>query len=420
MNSVPRIVIIGAGQAGLCATERLRELGFDGETVVVGAEPTIQVYRPALSKQYLTGELGDQSIATRPPESLDTAWRLNTSVSQLDPKRRIVHLPGGEELGYDGLIIATGVEPRRLPGGLNGHPRVTVVRTSADARRLRRIVTGAREPVAVLGSGFIGCEVAASLRHLGREPVIIGRSPLLMHSLLDPDLAGRLTELHRRNQVRLELGVTVERWAPRTDGVSLLLSNGKTVNASGVVVAVGSIPAVSWLRDSGAQLDDGVLCKSTCHVVGLEDVVAAGDVARWPNLRFDTEPRRVEHWTNAIEMGRAAAESLLSGGEATPYVPVPRFWSEQYGLRIQAAGMPALATEHVSLDGQSSPDRRSLTGCLKDGELIAVVGFDRSAAVLDYWDQFAAMRPNQRRIPTQSRRMEPVAMRSKLAGLEGQ
>jgi NADPH-dependent 2,4-dienoyl-CoA reductase/sulfur reductase-like enzyme len=213
---------------------------------------------------------------------------------------------------------------------------------------------------------------------------VVGTASALMNNLLDDDLARRLTDLHRRNKVRLELGAKVESWVGNSHRIELLLSNGRSLASAAVVIAIGSVPAVSWLRDSGARLDNGVVCEPTLHVEGLEDVVAAGDVASWPNLRFSRQPRRVEHWTNAIEMGRAAAESLLGGREsAQPFMPIPRFWSEQHGLRIQAAGMPALGTEHISLDSTST-SQRSLTGYHRDGRLLGVVGFDRSTAVLNF------------------------------------
>lgn len=384
MNELPRIVIVGAGLAGMCAAERLRELGFDGEVVIVGSESTMPVYRPALTKQFLTGELGLKDIITAPTHDLDALWRLNTVVSQLDSKRRIVYLPGGEELEYDGLIIATGVEARRLPGAMRAGPRIAVLRTIADSKRLRQALTGSRDPIAVVGTGFIGCEVASSIRSLGHNVVLIGNSKLLMSNLLDVGHSQRLTELHRRHRVQLQLGTRVENWAASGSRVQLRLSNGRQLDSAFVVVAAGSVPAVSWLRDSGAELDNGVVCEATCHVAGLEDVVAAGDVASWPNLKFDTRPRRVEHWTNAIEMGRAAAENLLSGREsATAFTPVPRFWSEQHGLRIQAAGMPVVGTRRDPLDA-ATPGGHSLTGYYRDENLVGVIGFDNSSAVLNY------------------------------------
>ncbi|MGW4132330.1 NAD(P)/FAD-dependent oxidoreductase [Amycolatopsis japonica] len=393
MSELPRIVVVGAGLAGMCAAERLRELGFDGEIVIIGAESTMPVYRPALTKQFLTGELGFKEILTAPTHDLDALWRLNTVVSQLDADKRVVYLPGGEQLEYDGLIIASGVEARSLPGAMRAGSRVAVLRSISDSRRLRQALNGARAPIAVIGTGFIGCEVASSIRALGQSVVLIGQSKLLMNNLLDPGHAQRLTELHRRNRVQLQLGTQVEEWVAGSSRVQLRLTNGRQVEAAFVVVAAGSVPAVSWLRDSGVQLDNGVVCEPTCHVAGLEDVVAAGDVASWPNLRFDTKPRRVEHWTNAIEMGRASAENLLSGrGSAVPFMPVPRFWSEQHGLRLQAAGMPAVGTVREPID-PTTPGGHSLTGYYRDKKLVGVIGFDNSAAVLHYAKSFVDKTP---------------------------
>ncbi|GAB3733799.1 FAD/NAD(P)-binding oxidoreductase [Amycolatopsis oliviviridis] len=402
MSELPRIVIVGAGLAGMCAAERLRELGFDGEIVIIGSESTMPVYRPALTKQFLTGELGLKEILTAPTHDLDAVWRLNTVVSQLDAKKRVVHLPGGEQLEYDGLIIASGVEARSLPGAMRAGSRVAVLRSISDSKRLRQALTGARAPIAVIGTGFIGCEVASSIRSLGQNVVLIGQSKLLMNNLLDPGHAQRLTELHRRNRVQLQLGTKVEEWGASSSRVQLRLSNGRQLDAAFVVVAAGSVPAVSWLRDSGATLDNGVVCDPTCHVAGMEDVVAAGDVASWPNLRFDTKPRRVEHWTNAIEMGRASAENLLTGREsAVPFMPVPRFWSEQHGLRLQAAGMPAVGTEREPID-PTTPGGHSLTGYYRDKKLVGVIGFDNSAAVLHYAKSFVDKAPVGGRVRTES------------------
>ncbi|MBW4718103.1 FAD-dependent oxidoreductase [Saccharothrix sp. SC076] len=368
------------------AAERLRELGHAGEIVVIGAEGGLPYHRPALSKQFLTGSLSAAELEITPLDDLDALWRAATPVSALDHRRRVLHLPGGEELRYDGLVIATGVEARRLNGGQHGHQRVVALRTIADAKRLHRALAGNRLPVVVLGTGFTGCEIASSLRSMARDVVLVGRSSALMANLLGPELGGRLTDLHRRNGVGLALGTTVEQWSPGPRSVVVRLSDERVIEAACVVVAVGSVPAVSWLRDAGVTIDDGVVCDETCHVVGLEDVVAAGDVAQWPNTRFDPRPRRVEHWTNAIEMGRAAAESLLAGrASAVPFTPVPRFWSEQHGTRIQAAGVPALGTATVALRSGG----RGVTGYVRDGRLVGVVGFDSSAAVLAHADLLA-------------------------------
>jgi NADPH-dependent 2,4-dienoyl-CoA reductase/sulfur reductase-like enzyme len=402
---VNRIVIVGAGLAGLRAAERLRERDFDGEIVILGGEDEMPYHRPALSKEFLTGKQNTAALRIDPLSDLDAVWRLGTPVWRLDPGRHVLHLPGGEELGYDGLILATGVEARRVNGGQHGHPRVVAVRTLADGKRLQRALAGNRLPVVVLGSGFTGCEIASSLRHMSREVTLIGRSRSLMAGLLGPDLGRQLVELHEQHDVDLQLGTGIEEWGlGNSHSVTVRLGTGKVIEAACVVVAVGSVPSIAWLGGSGVPVDEGVLCDPTCHVRGFADIVAAGDVAQWPNLRFDPRARRIEHWTNAIEMGRAAAESLLAGrAAAQPFMPVPRFWSEQHGIRIQAAGIPALGPERVLLRPLTSGGR-SVTGYLRDGELMGVVGFNSSSAVLAYADQLTRQQPTARRPPAEAAR----------------
>ncbi|MGW4064415.1 NAD(P)/FAD-dependent oxidoreductase [Amycolatopsis sp. NPDC004747] len=387
-----RIVIAGAGLAGLRAAERLRELGFDGEVVVLGAEPDIAYHRPALSKQLLTGAVSRADTLLADPLEVDAEWRFDTPVTALSPHRQVVHLRD-EELPYDGLIIATGVEPRRMPGAPHGHPRVVVVRTLADTIALQRALGTNPGPVAVIGDGFIGCEVASSLREMNREVVLFGRGRSLLADVLGPDIGDWLTALHAARGVRLEPGTTIRRWRPAPTHVGLEFADGRALEVAVVVVAVGSVPAVSWLRGAKLPLDDGVVCGPTCHVVGSSTIVAAGDVARWPNLRFDATPQREEHWLNAVEMSRAAAENLLTGPQgALAYTPVPRYWSEQHGVRIQVAGRPALATDTVLLESPV-PGTRPITGFVRQGRLVGLIGLDSPAAVLHWTAELARQHP---------------------------
>jgi NADPH-dependent 2,4-dienoyl-CoA reductase/sulfur reductase-like enzyme len=387
-----RIVIAGAGLAGLRAAERLRELGFDGEVVVLGAEPGIAYHRPALSKQLLTGAVSRADTLLADPLEVDAEWRFDTPVTAVSPNRQIVHLRD-EELRYDGLIIATGVEPRRMPGAPHGHPRIVVVRTLSDTIALQRALATNPGPVAVVGDGFIGCEVASSLREMDRDVVLIGRGRPLLSDVLGPDIGEWLTALHTARGVHLELGTTIRRWRPAPTTVGLEYADGRAIEVACVVVAVGSVPAVSWLRGAKLPLDDGVVCGPTCHVVGSSTIVAAGDVARWPNLRYDTTPQRDEHWLNAVEMSRAAAQNLLTGPHGAPaYTPVPRYWSEQHGVRIQVAGRPSLATDTVLLESPV-PGTRPITGFVRNGKLVGLIGLDSPAAVLHWTAELARQHP---------------------------
>ncbi|MEU8636760.1 FAD-dependent oxidoreductase [Amycolatopsis sp. NPDC048633] len=404
-----RIVIAGAGLAGLRAAERLRELGFEGEVVVLGAEPDIAYHRPALSKSLLTGAVSRAQTLLADPLEVDAEWYFDTPVTALSPNRQVVHLDG-EELRYDGLIIATGVEPRRMPGAPHGHPRVVVVRTLSDATALQRALATNSGTVAVIGDGFIGCEVASSLREMDRDVVLIGRSRALLADVLGPDIGDWLTALHAARGVRLELGTTIRRWRPGTTSVGLEFADGRAIDVACVVVAVGSVPAVSWLRGAKLPLDDGVVCGPTCHVLGSDTIVAAGDVARWPNLRYDATPRRDEHWLNAVEMSRTAAENLLSGPSCSPaYTPVPRYWSEQHGVRIQVAGRPMLGSDTVLLESPVS-GTRPITGFVRDGGLVGLIGLDSPAAVLHWTAELARRRPAPSIVPPQ-RPPEPERLR---------
>ncbi|GGM71880.1 ferredoxin reductase [Longimycelium tulufanense] len=394
--------MVGGGLAGLRAAERLRELGFDGRLTIFGSERHGPYHRPALSKGMLTGEEHPRDVSLPSYCELDAVWRLNSPVRHLDPRRRLLQLPGGETVRYDGLVIATGVEPRHLEGAPFQDPRVHMLRTLDNSITLQRNIAASRGPVVVIGGGFTGCEVACSMVDIGREVAIVGRSAPLLGNVLGKDLGGRLTDLHRHHGVRLALGVRILHWVPQRYGIALHLSDGQFILAAAVVVSVGSVPSVSWLRGSDLVLEDGVLCEATCHVVGATDVVAAGDVARWPNLRFDNTPRRVEHWLNAVEMGRHAAESLLAGSrDARPFTPMPRFWSEQHGVRIMAAGMPKLGTDTIPL---TAPDRgdRVVTGYVREGRLIGIVGLDNPRAVLAWTDELERQ-TQPRTIPTRNR-----------------
>lgn len=377
-----RIVVVGAGLAGLRAAEHLRELGFDGELVMVGAESHRPYHRPALSKQFLTGDLRARDLTLDSYLDLNADWRLGMPVQRLDPVARLLYLHGEPPLHYDGLVITTGVRARWLDDAPHRDPRVHLLRTLDDAEVLHRATASADGPCVIIGSGFTAGELASTLRELGRDVVLVSRSDSLLGKALGPDMGRALTRLHEERGVRVCANTEVRHWVPGEWGIGLQLTDGQFVVAGSVVVAVGGLPETGWLHGSGLDISDGVLCESTCHVAGAHDVVAAGDVARWPNLRFDAVPRRIEHWLNAVEMGRVAAHNLLAGrAAAIPFTPVPRFWSEQYGQRLQAAGMPSLGDEVVCLEGDPLTGRGVL-GYLADGVLVAVLARESPRAML--------------------------------------
>jgi len=380
-----RIVVVGTGGAGLRAAERVRELDFAGELVIIGEEPYRPYHRPLLSKQVLTGSIRPRDALLPTHSDLGAVWRPKTRVSRLDPEEHVVHLPGGEEIDYDGLVIATGMQPAHLPGSPRHDPRVHVLRNIADAVAVQKLLASGKGRVALIGGGFLAGEVASAARELGRDTTIIIREPAMLDRVPGFDVSETVTALQEANGVRLVTGATVTNWhTDSADGVTMHLSTGEVVVADCVVLCVGGVPATDWLRGSGLLIEDGVLCGPTTHALGVEDIVAAGDVARWPNMRFDTVPRRVEHWMNAVEMGRAAAEALLVGrAAAAPFTPLPKFWSEQHGVRIQGAGIPTLAQDTVELT-EAVPIGSKITGYVAGGSLIGILAWDSPRGMLHY------------------------------------
>ncbi|KAB2352771.1 NAD(P)/FAD-dependent oxidoreductase [Actinomadura rudentiformis] len=364
------MVVVGASLGGLRAAEQLRAAGHAGELVVVGDEPHPPYNRPPLSKEVLAAEVALDRVAFRTRASVaDADWRLGTAVTGADLAARVVRLADGTEVSYDGLVIATGLRPRRLdaPGQDPGAgPSRHVVRTLDDAAALRaRLKPEVR--LAVVGAGFIGCEVAATARTLGADVTVVAPESEPMLRPLGADFGAELRRRHQRRGVRFLLGRTVARFT----GTGLELSDGTSVDADVVVEAVGSVPCVEWLEGNGLDLSDGVLCDGALRVEGRPDVVAVGDVARFPNPRYDDVPRRVEHWSIPTDTAKHAARSLL-GENGRPFMPLPSFWSDQYDLRLQSFGAPALGGGDIRLlEGDLSEE--AVLGYHRDGRLVGVV-----------------------------------------------
>lgn len=339
--------MVGASAAGLAAAETLRREGFDGTLTLVGDEPQAPYDRPPLSKHVLAAEWQPDRLALRRPADLAALGldlRLGVAATGLELAERTVQLADGTEVPYDGLILATGVRPRRLPGE-GAH----VLRTLDDALTLRdRLGPGLR--LVVVGAGFLGAEAAAVAWRLGAKVTLLEPAPVPLAHAVGTEVGEMLTRAHVERGVDLRCRVTVSEVTE--DGVRL--ADGEVIEADEVLVAVGSLPNTEWLQGSGLALGDGVVCDEYC--AAARNVYAAGDIARWHNPLFGTS-MRIEHRTNAAEQGMAAARNLLRPDARKPFAPVPYFWSDQYDMKIQAYGYLRGHDEVTVVDGDLA-DRR--------------------------------------------------------------
>ncbi|MFF0015584.1 NAD(P)/FAD-dependent oxidoreductase [Streptomyces sp. NPDC005374] len=343
-----RIAVVGASAAGLAAAETLRREGYDGSITLVGDEPEPPYDRPPLSKQVLAAEWQPGRLALRAPAdlaALDLDLRLGIAATGLDLVARTVRLADDSEVPYDGLVIATGVRPRRLPGE-GAH----VLRTLDDALMLRERLTPGRRLV-VVGAGFLGAEAAAVARSLGARVTLLEPAAVPLAHAVGAEVGQMLARAHADRGVELRCGVTVTEVTE--DGVRL--ADGEEVEADEVLVAVASLPNTEWLGGSGLAVGDGVVCDEYCEAA--RNVYAAGDVARWYNPLFGTS-MRIEHRTNAAEQGMAAARNLLAAPEARkPFAPVPYFWSDQYDMKVQAYGFLRGHDEVAVMEGDLNERR---------------------------------------------------------------
>ncbi len=378
--SLDTIVVVGASLAGLRAVETLRGDGYDGRLVLIGAEAHLPYDRPPLSKELLRGEWGEERLALRRRDyaELELDLRLGRRATALDAKARQVALDDGTRVGWDGLLIATGAAPRPLPGAkpLEG---VHLLRTLDDALALRADLEATPGRVVVVGAGFIGSEVAASCRQRGLEVTLVEPLPAPMERGLGREMGGLMADVHRDQGVdlRLETGVDGLHGGARVEGVQL--SDGTRLDADVVVVGIGVTPVTDWLESSGLELDDGVVCDATC-ATGIPGIVAAGDVARWHHPVYG-RAIRIEHWTNAVEQGVAAAKRLL--GSAAPFAAIPLFWSDQYDCKIQLAGLPELDGASRVVHG-SLEARKFVRLYEKGGRLYAALGFNQARRMVGY------------------------------------
>ncbi len=377
-----RIVVVGGSLAGLRAIESLRAGGYDGELTVVGAETHHPYDRPPLSKKLLAGEWQPDRIELRKRDQLDSlgvTWRLGVPATGLDIDAHRVIVADGSEVAFDGIVIATGAAPRRLPGQADFR-HVVELRTLDDSLDLRARLQGGTSRVVVIGAGFIGLEVAATARLLGNSVVVLEGMPAPLIRALGAEMGAACAAVHGDHDVAIRCGITVE----SIDVAGVRLGDGELVPGDVIVVGIGVAPVTDWLAGSGLEVRDGVVCDSMLNA-GVPLVYAAGDVARWPNPLLGEE-MRVEHWTNAAEQGAAAASNLLAesrGEPGEPYAPVPFFWSDQYDRRIQFLGRAASDDDVLVVSG-SIEERSFLALYGRGGLLHGVLGMNLPRLVMKF------------------------------------
>jgi len=418
------VAVVGGSLAGLRAAEQLRAAGHQGPVTVFGDEPHLPYNRPPLSKEVLadrtrdTAALMHERLAFRRRASVDdVTFRLGQAVAACDLTARTLTLPDGDTASFDGLVIASGLRPRRLR--LEGPQRGRhVLRTIEDCLALQASLA---EPsrVVVIGAGFIGCETAATLTSLGHEVVVVEPTGPPMNRVIGSALAGAIQAHHEAHGIRFVIGpgvrgltgdgADVARTASAADLAAagdrvtgVLLDDGSTIEADVVVEAVGSVCNTEWLAgNAGLDLTDGVLTANDLAVLGAERVVAVGDVARFPNPMFDEVARRVEHWSMPTDTAKRAARTLVAqlGGQApdpTPFAPIPSFWSDQFDLRLQSYGSPGLADEVTVEEGDLADlPAGVLTRHTRAGALVGYLAVNLPGArQRDLRDAFVALAPS--------------------------
>jgi 3-phenylpropionate/trans-cinnamate dioxygenase ferredoxin reductase component len=376
------IVIVGGGLAAARTAEQLRRAEYAGAITIVSDEVHLPYDRPPLSKEVLRKEVDD--VFLKPREWYDEkniTLRLGSAATGLDTQEQTITLDDGAVLGYDELVIATGLVPRRIPAfpDLEG---IRVLRSFDECMALREHASAARHAV-VIGAGFIGCEVAASLRNLGVEVVLVEPQPTPLASVLGERIGELVARLHRSEGVDVRLGIGVAEVRGQGHVDTVVLTDGTEVTADLVIVGIGSRPATEWLAGSGIEVDNGVICDGAGRT-SAPNVWSLGDVASWRDPTG--HQARVEHWSNVAEQARVVVPAML-GQDVPSVVVVPYFWSDQYDVKIQCLGEPE-ADDIVHL--VEDDGRKFLAYYERDGVLVGVVGGGMPGKVMKVRAKIAA------------------------------
>ncbi len=369
----PAMVIIGANLAGGVAAITLRDEGFTGPVVLIGAELHPPYERPPLSKKYLAGEKSLAEITLRPAayyaeRNIET--RLGVRASRVDPQARVVELETGERIPYDKVLVATGVRNRTLPAPGADLPGIYDLRQAADADAIRQEAAPGRKAVLV-GMGFIGSEVAATLRQLGVEVSVVEPLKLPLAHILGEEVGRVFESFHREHGVQMYFGESAARFEGQGRVQRVITHSGRQLACDFVVVGVGVEPVTEVVEGTGVKLDNGIVVDEYCQT-NIAGIYAAGDVARHYHPLIGRHIR-VEHYQNAISQGMTAARNIL--GKQQVYSEVHWFWSDQYDYNIQYAGFPGQRDQFVV---RGSLEQRNFIGFyLKDRRIEAAVAINR-------------------------------------------
>lgn len=377
-----RIVIVGGGAAGFAAAEMLRRRGFAGSVVMLSADADAPCDRPNLSKDYLAGQAPEEWIPLRPAEFYAEQridLRLGVNVERIDLAAREVIARGGERFAYDRLLLATGAEPVRLPIPGADQPHVFTLRSLADSRAIIARAQGAKTAV-VLGSGFIGLEVAASLAARGLAVHVVSLDAHPLERVLGAQLGDFVRALHEAQGETFHMGASIAAIGAGT----VQLSNGTQLAADLVVIGVGVKPRLGLAEAAGLKLDRGVVVDEFLQT-SQPGIYAAGDIAVWPGGAAG-QPMRVEHWVVAERQGQVAAHNMLGARE--PYRDVPFFWSAHHEVTIRYVGH-AQAWDEIRIDGDLAAHDCSVS-YLQGGRTLAVATIGRDAQALEQAQRLAA------------------------------